>query len=114
MAGEEIFIANSLLILPLILTFLTIYILNSNKQSLIADAALIGCFICLLLGIRVMDRAFQVIDPIGQMYLITSGFLDVFMWIIMLLVVMLFIKLLINIINIFRQGKWDTYDNKNL
>ncbi len=105
MAGEEIFIANSILIIPMVLTFLLIYILNKEKNQIIGDAGLIGVFITLLYGVRVMDRAFNVLDPYGELDLITGGFFQVFIWIIIIIIGWMFVRLLLNFISSFKKSR---------
>lgn len=120
MAGEEIFTASAIYTFVVVGVFLAFYLVNrheKNHESMVfANAALTGVFAGLVVGARVMLRAFTVIDPTGGIDIILLGALNVLLWLLIISVIVVFFRLILSAFHYIKlavAGKWESYGHES-
>lgn len=119
MAGEEIFTASAIYIFVLVSVFLVLHILNRSNQEaegrIFSDASLVGVFGGLVLGARLMIRAFSSIDPVGGLDVLFTTALEITLWLLIVGVVVLFFRLILCVFDYIKMaisGRWESYGNE--
>lgn len=110
MAAEEIFTAGAIITFVLVGTFLTLYLVKRKENPVFSDAALIGVFSSMIFGLKLIERAFKVLDPISEIDKIANAFLQVTLYLLIIAVIVLFIRMMIIILRGISTGKWEGWE----